>query len=116
MIMTCVSCGLRQFVLPSDCCRRCRAPLGAFIFEISLSNQRTSSECPNQLKLPIGSAIRSMRLRQGRTAVQLALAAAVERCHFSRIEHNLVTPNLETILRILRGIGAESILVPVKRR
>ena len=27
MIVTCVSCGLRLFVLRSDICRRCRAPL-----------------------------------------------------------------------------------------
>jgi DNA-binding XRE family transcriptional regulator len=116
MIMTCVSCGLRQFVLHSDLCRRCHAPLGSSIFELSLINNRVSSGRPNQLYLPIGSALRSMRLRQGRTAIELAQSAAVERSHLSRIERNLVTPNLETLLRILRGLGAENIFIQVLRK
>lgn len=114
MILTCVSCGLRQFVLHSDLCRRCRAPLGSSVFEVSLIGSRTSRR-PNQLFLPFGSALRSIRRRQGRTAVQLARSAAVERSHLSRIERDLVTPNLETVLRILRGLGAESIFIQVPR-
>lgn len=70
MIFTCVSCGLRQYVLlHSDHCRRCRAPRGFSIFDLSLINNQLLPHGRNQLSLPIGSAIRSMRLRQGRTEV-----------------------------------------------
>lgn len=117
MILTCVSCGLRQYVLlHSDLCRRCRSPLGLSIFEVSLTGSRPSPRRPNQLFLPFGSAIRSMRRRQGRTEVQLARSAAVERSHLSRIERNLLTPNLETVFRILRGLGAESIFIYVPKK
>jgi ribosome-binding protein aMBF1 (putative translation factor) len=116
MIMTCVSCGLRQFVLHSDLCRRCRAPLGSSVFELPLVNNRVSSRRPNQLPLPFGSAIRSMRLRQGWTEVRLAQSAQIERSHLSRIERNLLTPNLDTVLRILRGLGAKTIFIHVPSR
>jgi DNA-binding XRE family transcriptional regulator len=115
MIFTCMSCGLRQYVLHSDHCRRCRALLGSSIFELSLINNRLSPRGRNQLSLPFGSAIRSMRLRQGRTEVQLAQSAHVERSHLSRIERNVLTPNLNTVLRILRGLGADSIFIQVPR-
>ena len=116
MIMTCISCGLRQFVLHTDLCRRCRAPLGSSLFELSLIQNGGSPRRRNQLPLPFGSAIRSMRLRQGRTEVQLARSADVERSHLSRIERNLLTPNLETALRILRGLGVESIFIYIPRK
>lgn len=116
MILTCISCGLRQFVLSSDLCRRCRAPLGSTVFEISLTHSRTDARRQNQLALPFGSAMRSMRLRQGRTEVQVALASGVERSHLSRIERNQLTPNLETVLRILRGLGAESIFIYIPKK
>lgn len=116
MLSTCVSCGLRQFVLHSDLCRRCRAPLGSSVFEISLKNDHLSTRRPNRLSLPFGAAIRSMRLRQGRTEIQLARSALVERSHLSRIERNVLTPNLETALRILRGLGAESIIVCILKK
>ena len=116
MILTCVSCGLRQFVLNSDLCRRCRAPLGSSVFEISLTYSRLPARRQNQLVLPFGSAMRSMRLRQGRTEVQVALASGVERSHLSRIERNQLTPNLDTVLRILRGLGAESIFIYIPRK
>jgi DNA-binding XRE family transcriptional regulator len=115
MIVTCVSCGLRQFVLHSDICRRCRAPLGSSVFELHLADTCVPRRGRNQLSLPFGSAIRSLRLRQGRTEVQLARSAHVERSHLSRIERNLLTPNLDTVLRILRGLGAESIFIHVPR-
>jgi len=115
MIFTCMSCGLRQYVLHSDHCRRCRAPLGSSIFELSLINNRLSPRGRNQLSLPFGSAIRSMRLRQGRTEFELAQSAHVERSHLSRIERNVLTPNLDTVLRILRGLGANSIFIQVPR-
>jgi DNA-binding XRE family transcriptional regulator len=116
MILTCVSYGLRQFVLRSDLCRRCRAPLGSSVHEIALTQNRSSTRHKNQLALSFGLALRSMRLRQGRTEVQIAQAAGVERSHLSRIERNQVTPNLETALRILRGLGVESIFVYLPRK
>jgi DNA-binding XRE family transcriptional regulator len=115
MILNCVSCGLRQIVLRSDLCRRCRSPLGSTIFEISLANDRPSHGGRNQLRLPFGSAIRSMRLRQGKTETQIARSAHVDRSHLSRIERNVLTPNVKTALRILRGLGAESILIHIPR-
>jgi transcriptional regulator with XRE-family HTH domain len=45
-----------------------------------------------------------MRLRQGRTAVQLARFAQVERSQLSRIERNVLSPNFDTVLRILRNL------------
>jgi DNA-binding XRE family transcriptional regulator len=116
MILTCVSCGLRQFVLHSDLCRRCHAPLGSSIFELSLFDNCVSPRGRNQLSLPFGSAIRSMRLRQGRTEAQLARSANVERSHLSRIERDLLTPNLDTALRILRGLGAERIFIHLPKK
>lgn len=73
VIMTCVSCGLGQLALYSDLCRRCCARRGSSIFEIFLINKRVASEWQNQLHFPIGSSLRLMPLRQGRTAFQLAL-------------------------------------------
>ena len=67
-------------------------------------NNRLSPRGSDQLSLPFGSAIRSMRRRQGRTEAQLARSAHVERSHLSRIERNLLTPNLDRVLRILRGL------------
>jgi len=116
MILTCVSCGLRQFVLHSDICRKCRAPLGSSIFEIPLTGNCLSPRRPNQLLLPFGRAIRSMRLRQGKTEIQLARSARVERSHLSRIERSVLTPNLDTALRILRGLGAKSIFIQLSRK
>jgi len=116
MILTCVSCGLRQFVLRSDLCRRCRAQLGSFVFEIPLVHNQRSIRHKNQLAPSFGPALRSMRLRQGRTEVQIAEAAGVERSHLSRIERNQVTPNLETALRILCGLGVASIFVYIPRK
>ena len=116
MIFTCISCGLRQYVLHSDHCRRCRAPLGSSIFELPLISRHPSPRGRNQLSLPFGSAIRSMRLRQGRTEVQLARSARVERSHLSRIERNVLSPNLDTALRILRGLGADSIFIHVPKK
>jgi DNA-binding XRE family transcriptional regulator len=80
-----------------------------------LNGTQISPHRPNQLSLPFGSAIRSIRLRQGRTEAQLARSAAVERSHLSRIERDRVKTNLETVLRLLRGLGAESIFVNVIR-
>jgi transcriptional regulator with XRE-family HTH domain len=57
-----------------------------------------------------------MRLRQGKTEVQLARSARVERSHLSRIERSVITPNLDTVLRILRGLGAESIFIHIPRK
>ncbi len=116
MIFTCVSCGLRQFVLHSDLCRRCHAPLNSRFFELSLINNCHSPRRRNQLPSPFGSAIRSMRLRQGQTEFQLARSAHVERSHLSRIERSVITPNLDTVLRILRGLGAESIFIYIPRK
>jgi hypothetical protein len=116
MILTCVSCGLRQFVLHSDLCRRCHAPLGSSVFELSLLENCSSPRGRNQLSLHFGSALRSMRLRQGKTEVQISRSAQVERSHLSRIERNLLTPNLDTFLRILRGLGAERIFIQFPRR
>jgi DNA-binding XRE family transcriptional regulator len=115
MIYSCVSCGLWQSVFHSDICRRCRAHLGFSIFEISLISSPLAVRQRNQLSLPFGSALRSMRLRQGRTEAQIAQSACVHRTHLSRIERNILTPNLQTTLRILRGIGAESIFIYLPR-
>jgi transcriptional regulator with XRE-family HTH domain len=57
-----------------------------------------------------------MRLRQGQTEFQLARSAHVERSHLSRIERSVITPNLDTVLRILRGLGAESIFIYIPRK
>src|SRR3954453_8116986 len=116
MFVICVSCGLWQFVFSSDFCCRCRAPLGSSIFELQLGDNRLPRYGRNQLSLPFGSAIRSLRLPQGRAEIQLERSADVERSHLSRIERNLLTPNLDTALRILRGLGAESIFIHVPRK
>jgi transcriptional regulator with XRE-family HTH domain len=57
-----------------------------------------------------------MRLRQGRTEVDLAQSSGVERSHLSRIERNISNPNLETFMRLLRGLGVESIFIYLPRK
>jgi len=108
-VVRCVSCGLRQFAL-SSACRRCRANLGFSIVEIPFPNEGV----PNgsvRMDLQIGRAIRSMRLRQGKTQAFVAASARMGRAHLARLEANLSSPNLDTVLRILNALGVESLYV-----
>lgn len=109
-VVTCISCGLRQFAL-SSACRRCRADLGFSFIEIPLTENMIHSQLPGVRKLLLGSLIRSIRLRQGKSQARISEKAETGRAHLSRIERGAATPNLATLLRILGALGVESLYV-----
>lgn len=114
-VIRCVSCGLRQFALSSTC-RRCHADLGFSMIEIPLLMQ-DSSHVPrrNRLELILGPAIRSLRLRQGKSQARVASNAYIERSNLSRIERNQSTPNLLTFARALSALGVESLCLRLSK-
>jgi DNA-binding phage protein len=105
-VIRCVSCGLRQFALSSTC-RRCSADLGFFLVEFPLD--AAISKPPTGANLSLGSALRAIRLKRGKSQARIAELAHTERSHISRIECNEAAPNLSTLLRILRALGVESL-------
>ncbi|WP_307867073.1 XRE family transcriptional regulator [Variovorax sp. E3] len=58
----------------------------------------------------IGEQVRALRMAAGRSGGDLACASGVSRSMLSRIEHGLVSPSVETLERIARGLD-----VPVSR-
>ena len=108
-VIRCVECGLQQFAL-SSICRRCHAELGISIIEIPLHGR--DSLCLEDHTLhnfPIGTAILSLRRRQGLSQSFVSTRAHIARCTLNRIEHNVSTPSLATAARLLRVLGAESL-------
>lgn len=114
-VIRCVSCGLRQFALSSTC-RRCHANLGFFLFEVPLDYDRTSSKPPTGANVSLGSALRAIRVNRGKSQARVAELARTERSQISRIECNATTPNLSTLLRILRALGVESLYFRISEK
>lgn len=105
---TCSSCGLRQYPLATGLCRRCRGPLGFSFLEISLRN-RAASARPDAKQLAIGSVLRALRHRQGKSQARIARRAGTDRTYISRLECGDALPNLSTLLRLLEALNVESL-------
>ena len=60
--------------------------------------------------LRIGNQIRALRVASGASGGELAVSSGVSRSMLSRIERGLISPSVETLDRIARGLG-----VPVSR-
>ncbi len=58
--------------------------------------------------------IRSERRKQGLTLEQLAAHTGIAASNLSRLEQGRVDPRLSTIERVVRGLGLEIVLVPVR--
>lgn len=110
-VVSCISCGLRQWVPVSGTCRRCHAKLGFSLIEIPLCDHAdTSNDLPGA-SLKLGPRLRAMRLRQGRTQQNVAAKARIPRSSLSRFESNACAPSLPTLARILSALGAESLYI-----
>ena len=114
-VVTCPSCKLAQFGLQSSLdpnsksavCRRCRAPLGFSVVEVSLNQINPQSKTsPNVL---LGSTLRSLRRTRHQTQLGLAQLVRTSRSQISRLETNVVSPNMEMYMRILCALGVTNI-------
>jgi DNA-binding XRE family transcriptional regulator len=110
-VITCSSCGLRQWVPVSGNCRRCRENLGFSLTEITLSSHSVTPDHEHGPDLRFGPALRAMRLRQGRTQQDVSLRARMQRSSLSRVESSRCAPSLSTLARILRALGAEALYI-----
>lgn len=110
-VVSCISCGLRQWVPVSGTCRRCHAKLGFSLIEIPLCDQVNPSNDFSNAALRLGRRLRAMRLRQGRTQASVASKARVPRTSLSRFESDACAPSLSTLARILAALGVESLYI-----
>lgn len=72
--------------------------------------RRALSGEPDSPVSRVGAQIRALRMAGGLSGQDLALASGVSRSMLSRIERGLVSPSVDTLERIARGLG-----VPVAR-
>src|SRR5690348_11219852 len=106
-VVTCDSCGLRQWIPVSGVCRRCAARVFIAVhIPIQSWEASSGSDEPN---VALGRVLRSMRLRRGQTQAQIALSAVTSRSHLARIELGAAQPNLSTLIRILRALQVRSV-------
>ncbi len=110
-VVSCISCGLRQWVPISGTCRRCHAKLGFSLIEIPLYIHSNSSGNLQFTTLKVGPTLRAMRLRQGRSQETVARKARVPRTSLSRFESNSCAPSLSSLARILTALGVESLYI-----
>ena len=112
-VITCSSCGLRQWIPVSGACRRCHASLGFSLVEISIFKRNNRQGKIRGPELRFGPSLRAMRLRQGRTQENVSHHARMQRSSLSRIESSKCTPSLATLARLLHALGAESVYIQV---
>lgn len=110
-VVSCISCGLRQWVPVSGTCRRCHAKLGFSLIEIPLRIHANISDDRRTAALRVGPTLRAMRLRQGRSQASVSLKAGVPRSSLSRFESDACAPSLSTLARILTALGVESLYI-----
>ena len=110
-VVSCSSCGLRQWVPVSGHCRRCQAKLGFSLVEIPLGIHANTSDDLSGTIVRLGPTLRAMRLRQGRSQASVSSKAGVPRSSLSRFESDACAPSLSTLTRILAALGAECIYI-----
>lgn len=110
-VISCSSCGLRQWVPVSGACRRCRAKLGFSLVEIPLHQHTNAPAGGRNSSLRLGPILRAMRLRQGRSQANVSSRAGVPRSSLSRFESDVCAPSLPTLVRILSSLGAECLYI-----
>ncbi len=59
-----------------------------------------------QKLVKFGTALRTVRERQGMSQVDLSAASGLHRTHISRIERGLCDPHFETLMKLRRGLGS----------
>lgn len=114
IVVRCVFCGLRQWAIRSTCVR-CRANLGFFVVEVPLRSNNASPNGVIRTNPQIGQVIRSLRLRRGKSQLQIAEIAHISRSNLCRIEKSVATPNVHTLLTVLRAVGVESLYLMANR-
>lgn len=62
---------------------------------------------PNAVTLAIGQNLRQLRLAAGKTQVELAYDAEVERSRISKLETGLVNPSLLTLATLCHCLGVK---------
>jgi DNA-binding XRE family transcriptional regulator len=113
-VVICSKCGLRQWVPVTGVCRKCSANLGFRLIELALCDNRNSSSDPGSAALKLGSTLRALRLRQGRTQAEISRRSRVPRSSLSRFESNACEPSLPTLARILVALGVESLYLRLR--
>lgn len=112
-VVSCISCGLRQWVPVSGACRRCHARLGFSLVEIPLCIHANNPDDRRGAALRLGPTLRAMRLRQGKSQENVSSKARVPRSSLSRFEPDACAPSLSTLARILAALGAESLYIRI---
>jgi len=113
-IVTCPACSLRQFLTGDGSCRRCHQPLGVTYHEIPLplSPLDLASDFHNHNRL--GTLIRQLRHKSGRSQAWLARSTHTHRTHVSRLECGQVLPAVSTLLRIAAVLGVDRISLRIR--
>ncbi len=101
-VVRCDDCLLVQFRTMNNICRRCKIPLDEVpepvIPCLPVAMPRLETVPSN--RLPVASAIRSLRLRAGLSQRQLAQRMSVPRTYVSKIENEKACPTLSSLERL----------------
>jgi DNA-binding phage protein len=111
-VTTCPGCKLVQFFLLSPgsdtkICRRCGAHLGFSVIEIRLDQSKPHPQNGDEVSL--GSVLRSLRRKRFMTQLHVAKPARTDRSHIARLEGNVTSPNLTSLIKILRAVGVTAV-------
>ena len=102
-VVRCDDCLLVQFRTMNNICRRCKIPLDEVPEPVVLcppmAMPRPLETMPSN-RLPVASAIRSLRLRAGLSQRQLAQRMSVPRTYVSKIENEKACPTLSSLERL----------------
>lgn len=110
-VISCSSCGLRQWVPVSGHCRKCQAKLGFSLIEVPLCLHENAPNHRRGSALKVGPTLLAMRLRQGKTQTCISSMSRVPRSSLSRYESGACSPSLSTLARILDALGAECLYI-----
>jgi transcriptional regulator with XRE-family HTH domain len=102
-VVRCDDCHLVQFRTSNNICRRCKTSLDEVpepaVFCAPMPLMRPVEAMPSN-RLPVASAIRSLRQRSGLSQRQLALRMSVPRTYVSKIENEKACPTLSSLERL----------------
>lgn len=101
----CRACQLNQYPTARETCRRC----GAELFEKAAT---IIVETPTEPPAPqytfaqrVARELRTIRRMRGLSQRQLKAATGQPRTYFSKLENSACTPSVESLFRVLVGIG-----------
>lgn len=115
----CSRCGAHQFIsmMPDGAltCRRCHSPLGSSMIALQLKfSATTRDQIDPELRIVLGSLLRKLRTRQGKTLCWTAGRAETHYSALSRLERGHQTASLNTLVRIMAALGVEGVYLLVR--